>query len=119
MVATSIITSQVKTLELNQERSKKGTMMLPPGMISQSGNVPIHEKKYLAESERVAVVPLKIELDCLMSLGKSVFLISSTTIGTKKMEVISRAVIRARGIMIPKIKKNFVKKTKGSCPIMK
>ena len=89
-------------------------MILAPGKRNHSGSVPIHENKYFAEIDNVAVVPEKIELDFFTSDGKSVFLISSTTIGTRKIEVIISAVMRERGRMTARIKKNLVKKIKGS-----
>lgn len=86
----STITSQLKSRELNQDKSKNGTIILPPGIISHRGDVPIHIKKYFADKEREAVVPVKNELDFFTSEGKSVFLISSTNNGTKNIDVSKR-----------------------------
>ena len=89
-------------------------MRLAPGKRNHKGSVPIHEKKYFAEIDKVAVVPEKMEFDFFTKEGKSVFLSSSTTMGTRKIEVMISAVIKESGKMTARIKKNLVKKTKGS-----
>lgn len=89
-------------------------MILPPGMIGQRGIVPSQQKKYFADKESEAVVPEKIEFDFFIREGKSLLLISSTITGTKKIDVSKRYVISARGKTMPTMKKNLVKKIKGS-----
>lgn len=90
LLAISTMTSQVNSLELNQAKSKKGTMILPPGMIIHRGIVPSQLKKYFADKESETVVPANMEFDFLTRLGKSVFLISSTMTGTRNIEVNKR-----------------------------
>ena len=56
---------------------------------------------------------MKIELDFLIRLGKSVFLISATKTGTKKIETSIVAVIVMRGSTIKNTKKNLIVKEKS------
>lgn len=114
LLAISIKTSHVKRRELNQARSRKGIIIFPPGMISHRGSVPTQVKKYFADREIEAPVPANIEFDFFKRVGKSVFLISSTMTGTKKIDVISSALMSASGRITPNVIPNVVRKTKGS-----
>lgn len=57
---------------------------------------------------------MKIELDFLIRAGKSAFLISATSTGTKKIETSMVAVILISGSTIKNTKKNFTVKLKMS-----